>query len=98
MQRRDFLLFAPWLPLLALPARAQSRPGAAKLGILSPDLPSSAELASGSPLSAFIRAMQEFGYIEGRNIRIEFRFAENQLDRLPVLASELVAWGPDVIY
>jgi putative ABC transport system substrate-binding protein len=46
----------------------------------------------------FIRDLQELGYVEGRNIRIEFRFAENQLDRLPALASELVAWGPNVIY
>src|SRR5215471_2908989 len=98
MQRRDFLLGAPWLPLFALSARAQSRAGVAKLGILSPELASSADPASGSDLAAFILAMHELGYVEGRNIRIEFRFAENRLDRLPALASELVAWGPDVIY
>jgi putative ABC transport system substrate-binding protein len=46
----------------------------------------------------FLRAMQELGYAEGRNIRTEFRFAEDRLDRLPVLASELVAWRPNVIY
>ncbi len=92
MRRREFLLSALWLPFIASLARAQSRQGPAKLGVLSPDSPSSADLAT------FIRAMQELGYVEGRNIRIEFRFAENQLDRLPALASELVAWGPDVIY
>jgi putative ABC transport system substrate-binding protein len=68
------------------------------LGILSPDPASYADPASGSELAAFILAMHELGYVEGRNLRIEFRFAENRLDRLPALASELVAWGPDVIY
>jgi putative ABC transport system substrate-binding protein len=42
--------------------------------------------------------MQEVGYVEGRNIRTEFRFAGDRLDRLPALASELVAWRPNVIY
>jgi putative tryptophan/tyrosine transport system substrate-binding protein len=105
MRRRDFIALlgelvvglaasAAW----SFPTRAQSQPRAAKLGILSPDFSSSADLASGSELSVFLRAMHESGYVEGRNIRIEFRFAENQLDRLPALALELVAWGPDVIY
>jgi ABC-type uncharacterized transport system substrate-binding protein len=98
MRRREFMALAGGMVGWPLAARAQSRQGGAKLGILSPDSRSSADLASGSPLSTFIRALQELGYVEGRNLRIEFRFAENQLDLLPALASELVAWGPDVIY
>jgi putative ABC transport system substrate-binding protein len=98
MRRRKFLLASLCLPLLAPSARAQSQAGAARLAILSPDASSSAGLSSGSQLSMFLLAMQELGYVEGRNIRTEFRFAENRLDRLPVLASELVAWGPNVIY
>jgi putative ABC transport system substrate-binding protein len=98
MRRRKFLLTSLCLPFLALSARAQSQAGAARLAILSPDASSSAGLSSGSQLSMFLRAMQELGYVEGRNIRTEFRFAENRLDGLPVLASELVAWGPNVIY
>jgi putative ABC transport system substrate-binding protein len=98
MRRRDFVLSLLCLPLFESFAHAQSLAGAAKLAILSPDPSSSADLASGSALSMFLRAMQELGYVEGRNIRTEFRFADNRLDRLPILASELVAWQPNVIY
>ena len=37
------------------------------------------------------------GYVEGRNLKIEWRFADNQLERLPALAAELVALQPDVL-
>jgi putative tryptophan/tyrosine transport system substrate-binding protein len=98
MRRRNFLLSPLCLPLFGSSAHAQSHAGTAKLAILSPDASSSADLASGSPLSMFLQAMRKLGYVEGRNIRTEFRFAENRLDRLPGLAAELVAWRPDVIY
>jgi putative ABC transport system substrate-binding protein len=97
MRRRELLFASFWLPFFAPSAQAQSRADATKVAILSPGV-SSVELASGSLLSKFIQAMHELGYIEGRSIRTEVRFAENQLDRLPALASDLVAWGPDVIY
>jgi putative ABC transport system substrate-binding protein len=98
MRRRDFLLASLCVSLFESAAQAQSQAGVAKLAILSPGLSSSADLASGSSLAMFLRAMQQLGYVEGRSIRTEFRFAENRLDRLPGFASELVSWGPDVIY
>ena len=45
----------------------------------------------------FLRGMREQGYVEGRNLKVERRYAENQLERLPALAAELVALQPDVI-
>src|SRR6266849_2133169 len=46
---------------------------------------------------SFLDGMQDQGYVEGQNMRIEFRSAEGNLERLPTLAAELIALKPDVI-
>jgi putative ABC transport system substrate-binding protein len=46
---------------------------------------------------AFRQSLRELGYVEGRNIVMEWRYAEGKLDRLPVLAAELVRLNVDVI-
>jgi putative tryptophan/tyrosine transport system substrate-binding protein len=46
---------------------------------------------------AFRRGLAEGGYVDERNVRIEYRFAENQYDRLPALAADLVGGNVDVI-
>ena len=48
-------------------------------------------------LAAFYKGLQETGFVEGRNVNIEFRFADGHYDRLPSLAAELVARKVSVI-
>src|ERR671910_635763 len=50
-----------------------------------------------SRLDAFRQALRNLGYIEGKNIVIEYRYAEGKLDRLPELAAELVRLKVDII-
>ena len=81
----------------AAPAVSWSQPPAKvwRVGFLVPrSRPASLDADS---LGGFIRGMRELGYVEGRNLVIEWRFADNRIDRLPALARELVALKPDVV-
>ena len=49
-------------------------------------------------LASFQRGMRELGYVEGRNLVLEPRFADGKFERLPMLAQELVRLTPDVIF
>ncbi len=53
--------------------------------------------AAGPRLEAFFQGLRDLGYVEGRNLVIEYRYAEGKPERLPALAAELVALKVDVI-
>src|SRR5437867_518846 len=81
--------------LLAMPlvAEAQQAGKVARIGVLV-----ATSAASASPrIEIFRKALRELGYVEGKNIAFEYRYAEGKLDRLPELAAELVGLKVNVI-
>jgi putative ABC transport system substrate-binding protein len=84
------------LLMVPLATDAQPRGHVPVVGVLGPGEPS-ADSDPKSGLSAFRQGLRELGYVEGQTIRLEYRFAEWQWDRLPALAAELVQLHPDVI-
>jgi putative tryptophan/tyrosine transport system substrate-binding protein len=74
---------------------AQQSPAVRTVGFLT-SLPTADAAA---PVSmAFVRGLNESGFIEGRNVTIEYRYAEGHYDRLPALAADLAARKVDVIF
>jgi putative ABC transport system substrate-binding protein len=97
VSRRRFLQSAS-STLLAVPLVAQAQqPGRMhRLGYLSSATPPDPSDARAGAI-LLPKSLNELGYLEGRNLVIERRFAEGKLDRLPALAGELVAARVDVI-
>ena len=75
------------------PADAQQPAKIPRIGFLSGQSLSTIS----ARIEAFRQGLRELGYVEGKNIVIEWRFAEGKLDRLPTLAAELVRLKVDVI-
>ncbi len=91
--RREFISTLTGALLAApLAAEAQQAAKVARIGFLAGNL-------AGNPPTreAFRQGLRDLGYVEGRNVVIEYRDAEGKLERLPALAAELVALKVDVI-
>ena len=96
LKRREFIALlggaaAAW----PLAARAQQGERVRRIGALMYLAADDAE--SPARVAAFARGLQELGWIEGRNIRIDYRWGGGDLDRVRRYAAELVALAPDVI-
>jgi putative ABC transport system substrate-binding protein len=84
MRRREFIALVGSAATWPLAARAQ-RPGMPLIGFLHSASPE----PYASQVNAFRQSLKETGYVEGQNVAIEYRWAENQIARLPTLATEL---------
>ena len=93
MRRREFIAGLAGATAWPLAARAQ-QPAMPVVGWLSSE---SAEVDYKDVTTPVLRGLKETGYVEGQNVAIEYRYAENQMDRLPALAADLVRRGVAVI-
>src|SRR5947209_2639708 len=94
MRRREFITLiggaaATW----TLVVRAQQAGKVHRIGFLG----SATAAGSAKAVESLRTGLREFGYVEGTNIGIEFRWAEGAYDRLPHLVAELIATNVDVL-
>lgn len=93
MRRREFIGVLGGAAAWPLAARAQ-RPNMPVIGILSAGSPDS----EGELVAAFTRSLSQAGYVDGNNIALEYRWANNRFDRLPALAADLARRHVTVIH
>jgi putative tryptophan/tyrosine transport system substrate-binding protein len=100
LRRRGFITLlggAAATPSLAWPlaARAQQPGGMRRIGVLMHSAESDPEMQA--RLAGFRQGLERLGWSEGRNVRIDTRFAASKPDQFPVLAKELISLQPEVI-
>ena len=94
MNKRRKLVIARGAGALTAPLGSFAQPGKVwRIGWLGNRRPDTGS----HPSAAFLRTLSELGYVEGKNLVIEWRFADNKLEQLPGMAAELVHLKVDVI-
>src|SRR5262245_31237364 len=90
--RREFITLLGGAATWPIAARAQ-QPAMPVIGLLDPRSPH----LLATPSHGFRLGLNDTGYVQGENVAFEYRWAENQIDRLPALATELVRREVSVI-
>src|SRR5262245_25546093 len=93
MRRREFVTLLGGAAASPLAARAQQVGKLPTIGFLGATTPAE----SGQLLAAFIQRLRELGWVDGRNVVIEVRWAEGRSERFAEIAAELVRLKVDVI-
>src|SRR4029453_13913056 len=86
---KSAILLGAMLLALCSPAMAQQQSKIPKVGWLGARTPSGPGGGPGTGAESFRSEFSKLGYVEGKNITIEYRYANDQFDRLPALAEEL---------
>ena len=95
MRRRDFITLLGGAAAWPLAAHAQQPERMRRIGVL---IPYAADDPEGQArIAAFLQGLQQLGWTEGRNVRIDYRRSAGDADRARRYAAELVALAPDVI-
>jgi putative ABC transport system substrate-binding protein len=89
VKRREFIGLVGGAVAWPLTASAQQQGKIVTIGILA--------IEPWTPIDTFRRALHDLGYIEGKNVRFEYRYAKGDNERLPELANDLVGLNVDVI-
>jgi putative tryptophan/tyrosine transport system substrate-binding protein len=94
MSRSSFL-YLPLTARLFTASFAEAQPSrkVAKIGVLFPGSPA----AYSQRTEAFLQGMKEVGYVDGKTVSVEWRWAGDKIERIPDLAAELVNLSPDII-
>ena len=96
IRRREFItLLGGAAAVWPLAARAQPGDRVRRIGVLS--LSDENDPATKADLSAFTQALAALGWTDGRNVRMDLRYAGGDANRMPALAQELVGLQPDII-
>jgi ABC-type uncharacterized transport system substrate-binding protein len=95
MRRREFITLVGSAVALPLTAYAQ-KPDGVRLGVLMPFATTDAQ--SKLDAAALVGQLKELGWTEGRNLRIDYRWAAGHAEQMQASAKELVAQQPDVIF
>ena len=95
MQRREFITLLGGVVALPLAARAQESERMRRIGVLVPGRADDAEYQA--RMAAFLQGLQQLGWSDGRNVRIDIRYAAGDANLSRKYAAELIALAPDVI-
>jgi putative tryptophan/tyrosine transport system substrate-binding protein len=95
MKRREFIAGLGSAVASPVVARAQQGERVRRIGVMNarPETDSEAQVWD----TAFRKRLNELGWIEGRNIRIDYRWGSGSVDRMPMLAKELIEQNPEVL-
>ena len=95
MRRREFITLLGGSVALPLAARAEESERMRRIGALLPGTADDAEYQA--RMAAFLQGLQQLGWSDGRNVRIDIRYAAGDANLIRKYAAELIALAPDVI-